>query len=64
MALQHLAFEVESVAEATAFLQDRGLQVRETRACRSRGRQIWITDPDGHMVILFETETNDLAQGC
>ncbi len=53
-ALLHLAFEVESVAQASVYLKKRGVIARRTRACPDVSAQVCITDPDGHLLILFE----------
>lgn len=54
-ALLHVAFEVESIAQASVYLKKRGVIARRTSACPNVAAQVCITDPDGHLLILFET---------
>ena len=46
---RHAAFAIENYDDALAQLQDRGLEVVESRAAG----QMWVCDPDGHIIELI-----------
>ena len=46
---RHAAFAVEDYDAALAHLREHGLEVVES----PRGRQMWVQDPDGHIIELI-----------
>ncbi len=52
----HLALAVEDFEETRRTLQEAGVKFLEAPAQQGRGRQMWISDPDGNTVELT-TET-------
>ena len=46
---RHAAFAVDDYEAALAHLRRHGLEVVESRA----GRQMWVQDPDGHVIELI-----------